>query len=130
MKARTLLAACALSLAIAAQAQAQDAVSRHWIARIGVHPVAPTPDNHPDYQIDSAGGLSLGVTYLFSKHWALELFGAFPPAFELRTAAGDRAGRFDMTPSSATIQYHVTDSSGVFRAYAGAGWAYANIGGE
>jgi outer membrane protein len=130
MKARALLIGCVALLAGATQVQAEESVPRHWIARIGIHPVDPKPDNHPEYQIDNAAGVSLGATYLFSKHWGLELFGAFPPAHELRTAGGDRAGRFDMRPASATIQYHITDASGVFRAYAGAGIAYANIGGE
>lgn len=130
MKARALLIGCVALLAGVTQVQAEESVPRHWIARIGIHPVDPKPDNHPEYQIDNAAGVSAGATYLFSKHWGLELFGAFPPAHELRTAGGDRAGRFDMRPASATIQYHITDASGVFRAYAGAGIAYANIGGE
>jgi outer membrane protein len=130
MTARGLLIGCAVLFALTTQAHADESVPRHWIARIGIHPVNPQPDNHAEYQIDNAAGLSLGATYLFSKHWGFEVFGAFPPAHELRTTDGDRAGRFEMRPASATIQYHVTDASGVFRGYAGAGIAYAQIGGE
>lgn len=130
MAARAVLVGCAVIFALTAQAHADESVPRHWIARIGIHPVDPKPDNHAEYQIDNAAGLSVGATYLFSKHWGFEVFGAFPPAHELRTKGGDRAAKFEMRPASATLQYHVTDASGVFRGYAGAGIAYTQIGSE
>lgn len=128
MKALTLLMGCVLSLAAQSQAQAEEPVSRHWIARIGVHPISVNPDSHPDFDISNAAGISLGATYLFTRHWALELFGAFPPALELNDTEGDRVGTFEMAPTSATVQYHICDAGERFRAYAGIGVAYANIG--
>src|SRR5687768_3642857 len=109
MKALTLLMGCVLSLALHSQAQAEEPMSRHWIARIGVHPISPRPDSHPDFKVDNAAGISLGATYLFTRHWGLELFGAFPPALELHTPGGDRVGTFEMMPTSATVQYHISD---------------------
>lgn len=130
MSAGTVLCGCIAALAFASPAHADDQVPRHWIARIGVHPVNPKPNNHPDFTVDNAAGASLGATYLFSKHWAVELFSAFPNAHDLRDADGARSGRFSMIPSSATLQYHITDSTGRFRVYAGAGVAYARISSE
>jgi outer membrane protein len=124
------LIGCILSLALTTQADADNDVPRHWIARAGVHPVTAKHDNHPDYRIYNAAGLSVGATYLFSEHWALEFFGAFPVAHELRTTAGDHAGPFQIIPASATLQYHITDAAGVFRGYAGIGVAHASISGE
>lgn len=128
MKALTLLMGCILSLALHSHAQAEEPVSRHWIARIGVHPISPTPDSHPDFKIDNAAGISLGATYLFTRHWGLELFGAFPPALGLHNPQGGRIGTFEMMPTSATVQYHIADQGERFRAYAGIGVSYANIG--
>jgi len=129
MKRPLLLIACLSVLAVSAQVHAEDDL-RHWIARIGVHPVDPKPNNHPVYQVDNAAALSLGATYLFTKHWGLELFAALPTAFEFRDAGGDKVGRFDMIPASATLLYHIADERDRFRAYVGAGIAYARLGDE
>ncbi len=130
MHARAVLCGCLAALALATSAHANDQVSRHWIARIGVHPINPKPNNHGDFTVDNAAGVSLGATYLFTRHWALEFFSAFPSAHDMHDADGVRAARFSMIPSSATLQYHITDSSGRFRAYAGAGLSYAHVGSE
>lgn len=130
MNARALLCGCMIALTLASAASADDQVPRHWIARIGVHPVNPKPNNHADFSVDNAAGGSLGATYLLTKHWAIELFSAFPNANDVHDADGTRAARFSMIPSSATLQYHITDVSGVFRAYAGAGFSYTRISGE
>jgi outer membrane protein len=130
MQARTALIGCALGLACCAGAHADSELERHWIGRIGVHPVNPKPDNHSAYQVDGAGGISVGSTYLLDKHWGVEVFAAFPPAHELHALDGERVGRFRMLPSSATVQYHLSDSAGHFRAYAGIGVAYAAFDAE
>jgi outer membrane protein len=130
MNTRAALLACLVVAALAPAAHANDEVPRHWIARIGVHPVDPKPNNHEEFYVENAAGLSLGATYLFTKHWALELFSAFPAANEMHDAANTRVARFTMIPSSATLQYHITDASGTFRAYAGAGVSYAHVGSE
>jgi outer membrane protein len=67
---------------------------------------------------------------LFSKHWALELFAAFPRQHELHDANEDRVGSFEMIPTTATVQYHVSDQRGRMRAYVGVGFGYASIGSE
>ncbi|MDY6946219.1 MAG: OmpW family outer membrane protein, partial [Pseudomonadota bacterium] len=115
---------------LATSARADDPVPRHWIARVGVHPINPKPDSHTEFTVDNAAGVSLGATYLMTKHWAVELFSAFPKAHDVHDADGARAASFSMVASSATLQYHITDASGIFRAYAGAGVSYAQIGGE
>ncbi|WP_157995577.1 OmpW/AlkL family protein [Peristeroidobacter soli] len=130
MNTRFALLGCLIAATLAASAQADEQVPRHWIARIGVHPVDPQPDNHSQFTVDNAAGLSAGATYLFTKHWAVELFSAFPAGFDLHDADGTRVARFSMVPSSATLQYHITDASGIFRAYVGAGLSYAYLGGE
>lgn len=130
MSTRAALLACLVAAALVSSAQANEDVPRHWIARIGVHPVDPKPNNHDELYVDNASGLSLGVTYLLTEHWAIELFSAFPAGHDVHDAAKTRVARFSMIPSSATLQYHITDASGTFRAYAGAGVSYAHIGGE
>jgi outer membrane protein len=131
MKTRALLLCGSLvALTLVASARADDQVPRHWIARIGVHPINPKPDNHTEFTVDNAAGLSLGATYLMTKHWAVEVFSAFPKQNDVHDADGVRAANFSMVPSSATLQYHATDASGIFRAYAGVGVAYAQLGGE
>lgn len=129
MNARTVVCGCILALTLATAARADDHVP-HWIARIGVHPIDPKPNSHSDFSVDNAAGMSLGATYLLTKHWAVELFAAFPDAHDVHDADGARSARFSMVPSSATLQYHITDFSGRFRAYAGAGLSYARIDGE
>ena len=130
MNARAALWGCFLVTALVTSAHADEQLSHHWIARIGVHPVNPKPDSHAEFSVDNAAGLSLGATYLLTEHWAVELFSTFPTGIDLHDAAGARAARFSMIPSSATLQYHITDASGVFRAYAGAGLSYTHLGSE
>lgn len=130
MNARAVFWGCMAALTLASSVHADDQVPRRWIARIGAHPVNPKPDNHAEFSVDNAAGLSLSATYLLTKHWAIELFSSFPNAFDVHDAGGARAARFSMVPSSATLQYHITDASGIFRAYAGAGFSYTRISGE
>jgi outer membrane protein len=130
MKRHVSLVAFLVGLALAGPAQADSDVPRHWIARIGIHPVHPKPDGHGEFEVNSDAGFSLGTTYLFSKHWALELFAAFPRAHELHDADGNRVGSFEMIPTTATVQYHVSDQRGRMRAYVGVGFGYASIGSE
>jgi outer membrane protein len=129
MKAQRWLVACFVGVALATPAQADTEVPRHWIARIGIHPVHPKPDGNDQFEVDGDAGFSLGVTYLFTKHWALELFAAFPRPHELH-ADDERVGSFEMIPMTATVQYHVSDASGRMRAYAGVGIGHASIGSE
>jgi outer membrane protein len=130
MRARAVICGCLVALTFVASARADDQVPRHWIARIGVHPIDPKPNNHPEFSVDNAAGLSLGATYLISKHWAVELFSAFPEQNEVHDADDVRSASFSMIPSSATLQYHITDASGIFRAYAGFGVSYTHVGSE
>lgn len=130
MNTRAVLWGSLLAAVLVPSARANDEVPRHWIARIGVHPVNPKPNNHPEYTVDNAAGLSLGATYLLTKHWAIELFAAFPNPHDVHDADDTRAARFSMIPASATMQYHITDASGAFRAYAAAGLSYARLRGE
>lgn len=130
MNTPALLCGCLIAMTLATSARADDQVPRHWIARIGIHPITPKPNNHPDFTVDNAAGVSLGATYLLTKHWAVELFAAFPQPNDVRDANGIGSARFSMVPSSATLQYHITDASGIFRAYAGVGLSYARLSGE
>lgn len=130
MNVRAIICGCIAAVAFASSVHADDQVPRHWIARIGVHPINPKPDNHPDFSVDNSTSLSLGATYLMTKHWAIELFSAFPNASEMHDADGTRVASFTMVPSSATLQYHITDASGIFRAYAAAGYSYTQIKSE
>jgi len=130
MKKHQWLLAGLIGLAVAGPVRADSEVPRHWIARIGIHPVQPKPDGHAEFEVDGDAGFSLGATYLFSKHWALELFAAFPRPHELHDAGGDRVGSFEMIPTTATVQYHVSDAGGRARAYVGIGVGYASIGSE
>jgi len=130
MKGHVSLVAFMVGLALAGPARADSEVPRHWIARIGIHPVHPKPNGHGEFEVDGDAGFSLGTTYLFSKHWALELFAAFPRPHELHDANEDRVGSFEMIPTTATVQYHVSDQRGRMRAYVGLGLGYASIGSE
>jgi outer membrane protein len=130
MKAQALLAGCILGLAVHPQAQAEEPMARHWIARLGVHPVSPKTDSHTDFKVDNAAGISVSATYLFTQHWGLELFGTFPRAQALRDPEADRVGSFKMIPMSATVQYHISDDADRFRVYAGVGVSHASIGHE
>jgi len=130
MKARAILLVCVVAFTASSMAHADERIPRHWIARIGVHPINPKPNSHAQFEVDNAAGASLGATYLFTKHWALELFSAFPNTHDLHDADGARSARFSMMPTSATLQYHITDASGRFRTYAGAGVSYARMGSE
>ncbi len=130
MRKQALLWGCLIAIAFATSAQADDSVPRHWIARIGVHPVSPKPNNHAEFDVDNSAGVSIGATYLLTKHWAIELFSAFPRAYDVNDAEEAKAASFSMIPSTATLQYHISDPSGRFRIYAGAGLAYARFQGE
>jgi outer membrane protein len=129
MKAQRWLVAGVVGLALASPVRADSDVPRHWIARIGIHPVHPKPDGHRLFEVGSDAGFSLGATYLFSKHWALELFAAFPRPHELHVDDAP-VGSFEMIPMTATVQYHVSDARGRMRAYVGIGVGYASIGSE
>lgn len=130
MNTQALICGWLVALTLATSARADDQVPRHWIARIGVHPINPKLDSHTEFTVDDTAGVSLGATYLLTKHWAVELFSAFPKALDVHDTDGVQSASFSMVPSSATLQYHITDASGTFRAYAGAGISYAHIGGE
>lgn len=130
MKLQAWLVACVIGAALANPARAGGEVPRHWIARIGIHPVQPKPGGHREFEVGSDAGFSLGATYLFSEHWALELFAAFPRPHELHEATSDSVGSFEMIPTSATVQYHISDAAGRIRGYAGVGLAHASIGSE
>lgn len=79
--------------------------------------------------VDDSVGFSLGATYLFTKHWALEVFGTLPIDHEL-TIDRDRVGTFEVVPATATVQYHIADAQQRIRAYAGLGVTYADLGAE
>lgn len=130
MNTRAILCGCLIATALATSAHANEDVPRHWIARIGVHPINPKPNNHAELSVDNAASLSIGATYLFTEHWAVELFSAFSNAHDIHDAEGWRAASFSTVPASATLQYHITDASGRFRAYVGAGFSYAHLGDE
>lgn len=130
MKGPEWLGALLIGLALSGAARADSEVPRHWIARIGIHPVHPKPNGNSEFEVDSDAGFSLGTTYLFSKHWALELFAAFPRSHELHDAGGDRVGSFEMIPTTATVQYHISDQGGRMRAYVGLGVGHASVGSE
>ena len=102
MNARAVLFGCLAALQLATMAHADDQVPRHWIARIGIHPIDPKPNSHTDFTVDNAAGLSLGATYLLTKHWAFELFAAFPTAHDVHDANGVKSARFSMIPSKAS----------------------------
>lgn len=129
MKAQQWLVAGVVGLALASPVRADSDVPRHWIARIGIHPVHPKPDGNGRFEVGSDAGFSLGATYLFSKHWALELFAAFPRPHELHVE-DERVGSFEMIPMTATVQYHISDASGRMRAYVGVGIGHASVGSE
>lgn len=130
MNTRVLFCSLALAFATCSAALADEPTSRHWIARIGVHPVNPKPSSHTDYTIENAAGLSLGATYLFTPHWGLELFSAFPNAHELHDVDFARVGSFKMIPTSATIQYHIADTADIFRVYGAVGIAHTTFASE
>lgn len=129
MKAHEWLVALLIGLALASPARADGDVPRHWIARIGIHPVHPKSEPNDEFRADTDAGFSLGATYLFSKHWALELFAAFPRPHDLHTN-DERVGSFEMIPTTATVQYHVSDAAGRMRAYVGLGVGYASVDSE
>ena len=79
-------------------ARADEDVPRHWIAHVGVHPIDSKPDNHAELGVDSAAGVSLGATCLLTKHWAIELFAAFPTAHDVHAAECVKSARFSMIP--------------------------------
>lgn len=105
-------------------ADAED--TRHWIARVGVHPIAPQLHPHPRFEVSNGVAASLGTTYLFSKHWAVEWFATLPVEHTLSVDDHD-AGRFDLLPTTLSVQYHFIDAGDRMRAYAGLGIAYANL---
>ena len=118
-----LLVGFAMMLAIGS-AHAED--TRHWIARVGVHPIAPQLHAHPSFEVSNGVATSVGATYLFSRHWALEWFAALPVEHTL-SVDGHDAGRFDLLPTTLSVQYHFIDAGERIRAYAGLGVAYANL---
>jgi outer membrane protein W len=125
MRFTPLLVAGALALAPQPALQAQDASLPRWVIRVGVHPLNPDPDAHVDYSLDSSAGFSVGTTYLFTNHWAVEVFAAFPKSIDMRDADGTRIASFKTIPLAATVQYHVADPSGTLWAYVGAGVSHA-----
>lgn len=124
MRSSKLLFTCAAALALTPVADARD--THDWIVRAGLHPIAPKPHNHPTLKVDDSFAVSLGVTYLFTKHWALEVFGTLPIEHDL-SIDRDQVGSFEMVPATLMIQYHITDAQQRLRAYTGLGVAYANL---
>jgi outer membrane protein len=127
MKLRQLMLACAITAAVFAQSAHAD-VARHWIARVGLHPIAAQPHDAPSLEASNGFAVSFGATYLFSKHWALELFGTLPA--ELTLSRDEEIGTFDVAPIGLTAQYHVSDARDRLRVYVGLGLAYTRIGDE
>ena len=117
-----------LCLLLALPARAED--FRHWIVRVGAHPIQPQTENHPEFRLDDATVLSLGATYLFSENWGIELFATAPAQHSLHRVAGESVGSFDVMPVAASLQYHVVDRAEHVRAYAGVGVVYATLGDE
>lgn len=124
MRLSTLLFTCATAVAVASAADSREAPQ--WIVRAGLHPIAPKPHNHSTLKVDNSFAVSFGATHLFTKHWALELFGTLPVDHEL-SIGRERVGTFDMMPATLTIQYHIVDAEDRLRAYTGLGVAYANL---
>lgn len=130
MRISSLLVAGVLAMAPQIAAHAQDAELPRWVVRVGVHPLNPDPNAHDDYSLDNSAGLSVGTTYLFTNHWALEVFAAFPESTDMRDADGTRVASFRTTPVAATLQYHISDASGTLWAYIGAGISHAAFSDE
>ena len=127
MHTRAILLGCFLAMALVTSAHADDAPSSRWLARIGVHPIQPQAHNHSEFIADNTAGLSLGATYLLTRHWGVEVFSVFPAGIDIHDADKSRAAHFSLIPSSVTLQYHIGRDDGRFRAFAGGGFSYARI---
>ena len=122
-----LLAASTTGMGVQAEDSAE-APTRHWITRIGIHPLATKPDAHSIFDVDAAVATSLGLTYLFSTHCALEAFVTAPVTHHLSNADAQVA-QFHLQPATLTAQYHIVDGERM-RVYVAAGVAYAQLSRE
>lgn len=103
---------------------------RHWLARVGAHPIQPQTENHPQFRLDDAAAVSAGATYLISEHWGVELFATAPARHTLHRVSGESVADFNLMPISACLQYHIVDRAERMRAYGGVGIVYAMMGDE
>ncbi len=124
MKLRTLSAAVVASL-LAASATAQVAEVPQWIFRMGIHPFQPKENSHTVIHLDDTAAATFGATYLFDKHWGIEMFGATPMTHEMRLRDGTKVAEARELPTTISVQYHVLDTTQRARAYAGVGIALA-----
>ncbi|HEU4604495.1 MAG TPA: OmpW family outer membrane protein, partial [Steroidobacteraceae bacterium] len=120
MKLRTLSAAVVASL-LAASATAQVAEVPQWIFRMGIHPFQPKENSHTVIHLDDTAAATFGATYLFDKHWGIEMFGATPMTHEMRLRDGTKVAEARELPTTISVQYHVLDTTQRARAYAGVG---------
>jgi len=91
-----------------------------WLVRAGVNNVDPQSNNSDVVEVDSAASLVFDVTYMFSKHGAVELLASAPFNHDIRLLDGTKVGETDHLPPTLSVQYHFVPDSR-WRPYVGIG---------
>lgn len=134
---RQLIAAAALSMAVATPVFAQSAGD--WQFRVGLGYVSPDtsdddlvveglgPVSGAQIDVDDQLGLVLNATYFFSPNWGLELLASTPFEHDVDGAAAlegvGELGSVKHLPPTLSLQYHFRPNQTI-RPYIGAGLNY------
>jgi len=118
------IALCAAALLGATAANTAVAMEPgDWLIRFGASNVEPKSDNHPVVSVDSAASATVNFSYMMTRHWSVEVLGAWPFEHDIDVDGIGTVGRTKHLPPTVSLQYHFLPDS-KFQPYIGAGVNY------
>ena len=93
---------------------------------VGYAAAEPTK-NLQSIKVDGEGTPTLGATYNFDQHWAVELWASQPYGMRFKDKAnGEFLGNVDAQPLALSAQYHFRDADKILRPFVGLGYHETN----
>jgi len=112
------LVCCAGATLAAPKAAAHEAGD--WILRVGFHHVDPKSDNGDVVEVEPDTMATFDVTYMITRHWAVELLAALPFEHDIELIDGPTvASTKHLPPTLSGIYYFIPN--GRVQPYVGAG---------
>lgn len=97
-----------------------------WLVRVGAMDVDPKSDNHAIVSVDNDVSVTLGVTYMMTDIWAIDVLAAVPFEHDLTLDDGTKIGSTKHLPPTVSLQWRPMPNS-MFQPYVGLGFNYTDF---
>lgn len=97
-----------------------------WLIRAGAMVVDPKSNNNDIVSVDSATSATIGLTYMMTDVWALDILGAYPFEHDISLVGGPEVASTRHLPPTVSLQWRPMPNS-TFQPYFGLGFNYTNF---